>query len=83
VGEVLEYDRQKGLLSINVKNKFGVGNSLELMTPKGNITFTLDAMESMKGEKLDVAPGDGWQVRIPAPGDIDPEYALIMRNNAG
>lgn len=83
VGEVLEYDRQKGLLSINVKNKFGVGNSLELMTPKGNIIFTLDAMESMKGEQLDVAPGDGWQVRIPAPADIDPEYALIMRNNAG
>src|SRR5690606_36729441 len=53
VGEALEYDRQKGLLSIYVKNKFGVGNSLELTTPKGTITIILDAMEPMKCEKLD------------------------------
>ena len=81
VGEVQDYDRQTGMLSVTVKNRFAVGNSLELMTPQGNYTFQLDALESSKGEKLEVAPGDGWQVKIPAPADINPEYALIMRNN--
>ncbi len=81
VGEALDYDRQRGLLSVSVKNKFSVGNKLELMTPQGNYTFDLQAMESMQGEGLDVAPGDGWQVRIPVPADIDPEFALLMRND--
>lgn len=81
VGEVMEHDRQRGMLSVNVKNRFAVGNLLELMTPQGNFTFRLDALESLKGEKLEVAPGDGWQVRIPAPADIDPAFALLMRND--
>ena len=81
VGEAMEYDRQSGMLSVTVKNRFAVGNTLELMTPKGNHIFTLDAMDSLKGEKLDVAPGDGWKVRIPVSVEIEPEYALIMRND--
>ena len=79
VGEVMEYDRQRGQLSVQVKNRFAVGDVLELMTPQGNITFTLGHLESLQGDTLAVAPGDGWQVRIPAPADIRPEYAMLMR----
>ena len=82
VGEALEYDRQRGMLTVAVKNRFAVGNTLELMTPQGNHRFRLDALESSKGERLEVAPGDGWQVKIPVPVAVDPEYALIMRNDS-
>lgn len=80
VGEIQEYDRASGMVSITVKNRFQTGDSLELMTPRGNHPFTLGHLESLKGETLAVAPGDGWCVRFPAPVDFDADHALLMRN---
>ncbi len=66
-----------------MKNKFLVGNSMELMTPQGNVNFTLEHMENGKGEAVSVAPGDGHTVWLPVPEDIALEYALLMRNFDG
>jgi putative protease len=67
-----------------VKNKFIVGDSLELMTPKGNVIFTLEAMENRKSETIEDAKGNGHFVFIPVPEDMDLSYALLMRNlNSG
>ncbi len=52
VGEVLERSAN-GMAKIAVKNKFLVGNSLELMTPQGNISFELAHMENKKGEQIE------------------------------
>ncbi len=82
VGEILEYDPQKGQMFVEVKNKFSVGDSLELMTPKGNKEFRLEHMESTKGEALETAKGDGWKVWIPAPAEVDPEFSVLIRNKA-
>jgi putative protease len=65
VGEVLAYDKNTGLLKIDVKNKFHVGDNLELMTPTGNIQFNLSDMIGKKGSKMDCAPGSGHVVDIP------------------
>ncbi|GAK83967.1 putative protease [Vibrio ponticus] len=65
---------------MEVKNKFVVGDNLELMTPKGNVNFTLEAMENRKSEVIDDAKGNGHFVFIPVPQDMDLEYALLMRN---
>ena len=65
VGEVISYDKETELLKIDVKNKFLVGDNLELMTPTGNIQFNLSDMISKKGEKMDYAPGSGHVVDIP------------------
>lgn len=46
-GEVLE--RNGDYIKIDVKNRFVVGDSLELMTPKGNISFTLTEIKDRKG----------------------------------
>lgn len=76
--------RRGELVEVEVKNKFCVGDSLELMTPKGNIIFTLEAMENRKSESIDDAKGNGHFVFIPMPEDLNLEYALLMRNlNAG
>lgn len=73
-----------GWLEIDVKNKFELGDTVELMTPAGNRRFKLDAMEGLQGESRDVAPGSGHVVRIPCPGyalsDHDAEFALLMRD---
>lgn len=79
VGEVLGYDAATGLAEVEVKNKFAVGNTLEIMTPAGNRTLTLESMQSDKGEPMEMVPGGGYTVRIPLPaGDYD--KALITRN---
>ncbi|EKO3692597.1 tRNA 5-hydroxyuridine modification protein YegQ [Vibrio metschnikovii] len=76
--------RSGDLVEVEVKNKFCVGDSLELMTPKGNIIFTLEVMENRKSQVIDDAKGNGHFVFIPMPEDLDLEYALLMRNlNAG
>ncbi len=65
VGEVISYDKETELLKIDVKNKFLVGDNLELMTPTGNIQFNLSDMIGKKGAKMDYAPGSGHIVDIP------------------
>ncbi|WP_374254901.1 tRNA 5-hydroxyuridine modification protein YegQ [Acinetobacter brisouii] len=77
-GEVLE--RNGDYIRIEVKNRFLVGDSLELMTPKGNITFTLTEMRDLKGNQIDNAKGSGHIVEIPLDASIDIEFALLVRN---
>lgn len=76
-------NRVNGLAEVDVKNKFSVGDSLELMTPSGNIVFTLDALTSRKGESIEVAPGNGHVVYLPIPEDVDVNFGLLIRNLAG
>lgn len=72
--------RRGNLAEVEVKNKFMLGDNLELMTPKGNIIFTLETMENRKSEPVDDAKGNGHFVFIPVPTDLDLDYALLMRN---
>ncbi len=73
-------NRRGDLAEVDVKNKFIVGDSLELMTPKGNVHFTLETMENRKGEVVDSAKGNGHFVFIPVPADFDLDFGLLMRN---
>ncbi|PWC11130.1 U32 family peptidase [Brenneria roseae subsp. americana] len=75
--------RRDGLAEVAVKNKFSCGDSVEMMTPGGNIQFTLSAIQNAKGQATDVAPGNGHIVYLPVPADIALEYALLLRNLPG
>ena len=66
-GEIDPNDTHNSLLAINVKNKIRIGDQVELMLPEHNHRFTLEYMETMQGEKLDIAPGSGHCVRIAVP----------------
>lgn len=79
VGE-LTGERKAGLAEVKVKNRFALDDSLELMTPQGNLTFTLKQLENKKGQAIEVAPGDGHVVYLPLPEELDLNYALLMRN---
>ncbi|MGS0705770.1 prephenate-dependent tRNA uridine(34) hydroxylase TrhP [Acinetobacter sp. ANC 3781] len=78
VGEVLE--RNGDYIKIDVKNRFVVGDSLELMTTSGNITFTLTEIKDKKSNLIIDAKGSGHIVDIPVPADVDMCYALLIRN---
>jgi len=79
VGELTGYDPHSGLAEVEVKNKFAVGDSLELLLPEGNRRFTLTHMEDQEGETMSLAPGAGYRVRIPLePGAYD--MGLLARD---
>jgi putative protease len=59
-----------GYAEVEVKNKFSVGDKLEIIHPSGNHIIDLAAMRSVKGEALTVAPGSGHIVQIPMQGDM-------------
>jgi putative protease len=67
VGEVTGIDPASGLVSLDVKNKFRLGDRLELMTPTGNHDFVLRTMEDCHGNPMQEAPGGGYQVRVALP----------------
>ena len=77
-GEVLE--RNGNYIKIDVKNRFVIGDSLELMTTSGNITFTLTEIKDKKGNLIQDAKGSGHIVEIPVPADVDMSFALLIRN---
>lgn len=65
-GEIIGYDKEKRMMVVDVKNRFSVGDELEILLPQGNRRITLQQMENnTNGAAMDVAPGGGYQVRIP------------------
>jgi len=66
VGDVAGYDAD-GLAEIAVKNRFAVGDRIEILRPAGNLEFVVEAMKNDDGEAVAVAPGSGHRVRIALP----------------
>ena len=54
-----------GWAEVEVKNKFLVGDQIEVIHPSGNCVVTLEQMRNLNGEAITVAPGSPLQVRIP------------------
>ncbi len=83
VGEIVSVNDDRSL-SIDVKNRFSVGDRLELMTPEGNIEYQLEEIrQERNGEAINVAPGSGHKVRIPIPHKLPTEHlakGLLLRS---
>ena len=67
VGDVLSFDAARGLAEVAVKNRFAVGDWLEIIHPAGNTDVQLERMESKQAEPISVAPGSGHTVWLPLP----------------
>ncbi len=59
-----------GIAEIDVKNRFSVGDKLEIVHPSGNRIIVLNEMKNLKGEPITVAPGSGHRVQIPLQGEL-------------
>ena len=77
---VLTGVRVDGLAEVKVKNRFAVGDHLELMTPRGNYHFDLHRLCDRQQQAIEVAPGDGHVVYLPIPEQVTLDYALLMRD---
>jgi putative protease len=59
-----------GMAEIEVKNKFQVGDKLEIIHPAGNQIIDVTDMRSLDGTAINVAPGSGHRVQIPISGNV-------------
>ena len=78
VGEVVGYDKSTGMADIDVKNKFAVGDKLELIMPSGNQDIILDHMQDMQGAAMNEAKGGGYKVKLALP-EAMAEKGLIAK----
>ena len=70
VGDALDYDATRGLVKVNVRNRFAVGDWLEIIHPAGNVDVQLTHMENADGMAMTVAPGSGHTVWLPLPESV-------------
>ncbi len=75
VGEVRSV--RDGWAEVETKNRFAVGDWIEIIHPQGNRTVQLQHMKNADGQPIDVAPGNPLRVWIPVDGPA--EQALIAR----
>ena len=79
--DVIEADAD--WLTINVRNRFEIGDRMELVTPGKNLQFELTEMTDRNGLWTGAAPGSGHVVRIPRPPSADAasldRFALLVR----
>jgi putative protease len=75
VGKVNQIN--EGWATVEVKNKFSVGDTLELIHPQGNRLMVVETIRDKNGVDLQVALGSGIDVLIPLESQF--EHALISR----
>jgi putative protease len=75
VGEVKTV--QNGWAEVETKNRFAVGDWIEIIHPQGNRTVHLRQMKNADGQAIAVAAGNPMRVWIPADGPT--QGALIAR----
>jgi len=75
VGEVRNV--QDGWVEVETKNKFSVGDMIEIIHPSGNRKVPLTQMKNAQGQSIQVAPGSPLRVWIALDGPA--QGALIAR----
>ena len=77
VGDIIGFDEASGMAEVLVKNKFQIGDRLEIIHPSGNRTIELTKMQNLNGKPVSVAPGSGHFVKIPLTNNL--KYGFLAR----
>ncbi len=67
VGDAIAFDAARGLVQVNARNKFSVGDQLEIIHPTGNFDVQISRMENVDGEPVQAALGSGHTVWLELP----------------
>ena len=67
VGDAIVFDSARGLVQVNARNKFSVGDKLEIIHPTGNFDVQITRMENLDGEPVQAALGSGHTVWLDLP----------------
>lgn len=78
VGDIIGYDAARGLADIAVKNRFALGDRLQVIQPAGNRELVVESLFDKNGLPVSEAAGSGIFVRLPLPaGDF--HNAMVAR----
>lgn len=80
-GIVRDYNKDINKMRIAIRNRFEIGDDLEIITPQKTIPFCVDDITSIKEDKKQIAHGGGEDVWINCPvlGENEYKYALIRK----
>jgi putative protease len=67
VGDAIAFDAARGLVQVNARNKFSLGDQLEIIHPSGNFDVQITRMENVDGETVQAALGSGHTVWLDLP----------------
>jgi putative protease len=67
VGDAVAFDATRGLVQVNARNKFALGDRLEIIHPTGNFDVQITRMENVDGEPVQAALGSGHTVWLDLP----------------
>ena len=67
VGDAVACDATRGLVQVNARNKFSVGDRLEIIHPTGNFDVQIARMENADSEPVQAALGSGHTVWLELP----------------
>ncbi|MGE5613655.1 MAG: peptidase U32 family protein [Bacillota bacterium] len=79
VGLVMSYDPSSGIAEIEQRNKFAIGDELEVVSPRG--PFYIQKVVSMKncdGEEIEAAPHPQMTVYMPMDRPVEP-FSMLRR----
>ncbi|MCP5277572.1 MAG: U32 family peptidase [Thiobacillus sp.] len=79
VGDLTGY-APDGLAEVEVKNRFAVGDRIEVIHPSGNREVQVESMRNLDGHSMEVAPGSGHRVRVPLPAGCDGAFIARFVN---
>lgn len=77
-GLIADWNADKKLAQIKVRNRFAVGDQMELLTPEETISFQLKEMFDVSGKRLQVAHGGGVDIFMALPKQPG-AYAMLRR----
>ena len=77
-GIVIDYDEKTGMATIEQRNRFFVGDELEVLYPGGGFTQTVASMTDADGAPIDAARHAQMIVRVPLERAVG-EYAILRR----
>ena len=79
VGDIVGFDAATGWADIDVKNRFAVGDRLEIIQPSGNCEIAVEKLLNAEGAEVDAAPGSGHRMKLALPPGVTPDKALVAR----
>lgn len=78
IGTVLDYDSETKIATIEQRNKFSVGEQIEIMQPKGYFKYTIENIEDENGNKIESAPHPKQIVKMKIDSTVD-KFDMLRR----
>ncbi len=67
VADIVAYDATRQRVEVHARNKFSVGDRLEIIQPGGNQIWLAQGIEDQAGRPLEVVPGNPYKAWLPLP----------------